>query len=288
MGRKALGGRGRLIVAVALMCVVGAALTVVVAGGSSRPPAGPAADCGFQGSASEVDDCYAQRYMGLLRLAPSSDAGVSRITRASRRVPGPARCHVIMHTVGQRWSRMRGLELRDLDAALPRSRDDGCASGFAHGLITALAPQIDPADPGEAVRQGCADITVRYERLHCAHGFGHAFSRIWNLQVDKSVAMCSRLGGAQGFNCAHGALMDYWLARAADGEKPPRDGPGGVASVCAFSSPRIVQLCWFRATWDLHLTGPGIHTRRYARRLCSGLDGPAGRGCAEAVALMAG
>jgi len=283
MSRKALGGRGRLAAAVAVVSLAGAGLAVVVAGGS--PSSAP--DCGLERSDEATKSCYAESYLGLLRRASGTDAGVARITRVSRQRPGPARCHVIMHTVGQRWARNRGLGLRDLAGALPRSRDDGCASGFAHGLITAMAPQIDVTDPQAAVRRGCARIRVTYERLHCVHGFGHAFSRIWNQQVRKAVAMCSRLAGAaEAYNCAHGALMDYWIARAAEKRRPARRGPGSIGRVCALGSPSLVQVCWFRATWDLHLDTPGIHTSGGSRKLCTGLEGPARRGCTAAVALL--
>ena len=62
-----------------------------------------------------------------------------------------------MHTVGRTYARERACTLADLMDYLPRSNDPGCSAGFAHGLVTGVAPSIDPAQPrggGDGVR-GC-------------------------------------------------------------------------------------------------------------------------------------
>ena len=89
-----------------------------------------------------------------------------------------ADCHGIMHTVGRTYAHEAGVTLGTLMLRLPQSNDPGCTAGFAHGMVTAVAPDIDAARPGEAARI-CGDAGTRYQEYSCIHGFGHAFMRIY-------------------------------------------------------------------------------------------------------------
>jgi hypothetical protein len=62
---------------------------------------------------------------------------------------------------------------------LPRSNDPGCTAGFAHGLVTGVAPDIDPRRPRQAAIV-CDQAGTRFQRYSCTHGFGHAFMRIYD------------------------------------------------------------------------------------------------------------
>ena len=63
-----------------------------------------------------------------------------------------ANCHGVMHTVGRTYALDEGLSLGDLQDVLPRSNDPGCSAGFAHGLVTGVAPSIDIRRPSRATR----------------------------------------------------------------------------------------------------------------------------------------
>ena len=119
-----------------------------------------------------------------------------------------------MHTVGQ--------DVRASTAAsrsptcrtcLPRSNDPGCSAGFAHGLVTGVAPSIDPRRPREAAAV-CADAGTRYQRYSCVHGLGHAFMRIYGDRLAPALALCRALGPRTAPDCAQGAYHDYWFAVA--------------------------------------------------------------------------
>ena len=49
---------------------------------------------------------------------------------------------------GAPMPREAGVSLSTLMDYLPRSNDPGCTAGFAHGLVTGVAPDIDPRQPG--------------------------------------------------------------------------------------------------------------------------------------------
>ena len=78
---------------------------------------------------------------------------------------------------------------------LPQANDPGCSAGFAHGLVTGVAPQIDPV---AAARGGgvCADAGTRFQRYSCVHGFGHAFMRLYDDQLEPALELCDALGRA--------------------------------------------------------------------------------------------
>ena len=77
--------------------------------------------------------------------------------------------------------------------SLPRTNDPGCSAGYAHGLVTAVAPEIERAGPKVANRL-CAESETRYQRYSCTHGFGHAFMRLNN---DKLAAVAGDVQAAR-------------------------------------------------------------------------------------------
>jgi hypothetical protein len=56
-----------------------------------------------------------------------------------------------------------GVTLATLMEYLPRSNDPGCTAGFAHGLVTGVAPDIDSRRPHEAAAV-CGQVGTRYQR----------------------------------------------------------------------------------------------------------------------------
>ena len=105
-------------------------------------------------------------------------------------------CHGVMHTVGRTYALDEGLTLADLQDVLPRSNDPGCSAGFAHGLVTGVAPSIDPRQPREAA-EVCADAGTRYRRYSCVHGLGHAFMRIYSDRLRPRSPSAARSGPAR-------------------------------------------------------------------------------------------
>src|SRR5262245_28644778 len=122
-------------------------------------------------------------------------------------------CHGIMHTVGRTYAREQGVTLATLMDYLPRSNDPGCSAGFAHGLVTGVAPLLDPSRP-RAAASVCAGAGTRYRRYSCIHGFGHAFMRIYGDRLRPALALCRALGPRSAPDCAQGAYHDYWFAVA--------------------------------------------------------------------------
>src|SRR5215213_960624 len=53
---------------------------------------------------------------------------------------------------------------------------------------------------------------TRYQRYSCVHGFGHAFSRIYNAGLEPALHLCHALGERAAPDCAQGAYHDYWFA----------------------------------------------------------------------------
>src|SRR5688572_31597218 len=78
-----------------------------------------------------------------------------------------------MHTVGREFASEHDVTLASLMTYLPQSNEPGCTAGFAHGLVTGVAPQIDLSRPAESAAV-CDETDTRYQRYSCVHGFGHA------------------------------------------------------------------------------------------------------------------
>ena len=52
-----------------------------------------------------------------------------------------------MHTVAREYALRTHLTLAKLMDNLPATNDPGCSAGYAHGLVTAVAPEIEKAGP---------------------------------------------------------------------------------------------------------------------------------------------
>jgi hypothetical protein len=117
-------------------------------GGASTPTEALARDC------SELADdaareCYREEFDARVQAASDPVAEVEEITAESRDAGGflLSNCHGIMHAVGRSHVAIQNVTLASLMDHLPRSNDPGCAAGFAHGVVTAVAPQLDLSDP---------------------------------------------------------------------------------------------------------------------------------------------
>ena len=186
-----------------------------------------------------------------------------------------------MHTVGREYARDHGLTVAALKDSLPKSNDPGCPAGYAHGVVTGVAPQIDPRDP-KASASVCDDSATRYERYSCTHGFGHAFMRISNEELAPALALCSKLGPNSGPDCAQGAFHDYWFSVGGyDDTQKPTDPETDPQTLCGAQKPEYVRQCWYRAFVDNRPPG-AIESARDVDQLCQALEGLQREGCITA------
>jgi hypothetical protein len=195
-------------------------------------------------------------------------------------------CHGVMHTVGRRYARRAGVTLATLMSYLPQSNDPGCPAGFAHGLVTAVGPDIDPADPRRAAAV-CADAGTRYQRYSCTHGMGHAFMRIYADQLRPALGLCSALGPEAAPDCAQGAYHDYWFAAiGADDASLPDEAVTDPRRLCGAQPDRFVRPCWYRAFVDNRPEGVRIESPGDLDGLCDGLDGLQREACITGASVI--
>ena len=137
--------------------LVAAVLGLVVSGCDKEKPTVMQPTSAAEGLAACVNagedtirDCYAAALKDLVENAEDPLAAVDAITEEARKDPGGfllPNCHGLMHTVGREYARDHDLTVAALKDSLPKSNDPGCPAGYAHGLVTGVAPQIDPRDP---------------------------------------------------------------------------------------------------------------------------------------------
>jgi hypothetical protein len=274
---------------------VGAAVALVGAGGEDeRAPAAPAAvrmpdldECRALGG-DGARACYTRAFSELVRGRDDPRPAVAAIERSAwKEGPGlVADCHGIMHTVGRTYAREAGVELATLMDHLPQSNDPGCTAGFAHGMVTAIAPDLDPTRAGEAARV-CGDARTRYQNYSCIHGFGHAFMRVYGDRLEPALELCRALGERAAADCAQGAYHDYWFAVAgADdatlSEEPVRD----PRALCGAAPEEFVRPCWYRAWIENRPTAFAIEAPEDLDGLCSGLRGLQREACITAASVI--
>jgi hypothetical protein len=194
-------------------------------------------------------------------------------------------CHGIMHTVGRTYARDAGVRPATLMEYLPRSNDPGCTAGFAHGLVTAVAPDIDPRQP-RAAASVCSRAGTRYQRYSCTHGFGHAFMRIYDDRLGPALGLCRELGPTAAADCAQGAYHDYWFAVAgADDATLPGEAVTDPRRLCGAQPRAFVRPCWYRAYVDNRPDVP-VRAADDLEALCSGLRGLQREACVTAGSVI--
>jgi hypothetical protein len=276
-----------LAVAAAALVGVGAAAALVLPAGGDEPSVPRRVDLEHCGRAFDARACYVRDFLALVSAADDPRVAVAAINKAVRARGGGvlADCHVIMHTVGRTYARREGVTLATLMDHLPRDNDPGCPAGFAHGLVTGVAPDIDPSRP-QAALAVCGAARTRFQRYSCIHGFGHAFMRIYGDQLDLALPLCRALG-AQAPDCAQGAYHDYWLAvLGADDAPAPADAVRNPRKLCAAQPAAFVRPCWYRAFLENRPAGFVLETRADLDGACVGLTGLQRQGCITAAAVI--
>lgn len=298
--------RRLLLVGLAVAAVVALAATASVAlladgddGSSASPSAtgateahGPASAPNLEACAGIAGDdgaraCYAEVLRALMEGAedpsiPLGDIAVHAYTEPSGRLLGD--CHGLMHAVGREYAQAQGITLENLMTYLPQTNEPGCSAGFAHGLVTAVAPEIDLRRPQDAAAV-CDETDTRYRRYSCVHGFGHAFMRLVREELPAALELCGALG-ADAPDCSQGAFHDYWFAvlGADDTVRPPTviDDP---RELCADLAEEFVRPCWYRAFVDDRPDRP-VRAADDILALCEGLEGLQRHACITAASVV--
>jgi hypothetical protein len=265
---------------------VGAVLLARGDDGGAAPPdvRGELAHC----AGTRSNDCYVEAMTRLVEPADDPRPVVQRIADAAWADPQflLSNCHGLMHTVGREYAAAHDVTLERIVDYLPRTNDPGCPAGFAHGLISGIAPQIDVSRP-EAQAGVCRREPTRYRRYSCVHGFGHAFMRIANERVDPALELCRGLG-ADASDCAQGVYHDYWFSvigfddtrsARADPVRDPRE-------LCARQPAEFVRPCWYRAFVDTRPSGFQMTSAEDIDGLCDGLGGVQRDGCVTAGSVI--
>ena len=232
--------------------------------------------------------CYAQAFSALMRDADDpgtalEEIAVAAYTDPSGRLLGD--CHGLMHTVGREYAAEHGVTLESLMTYLPQTNEPGCSAGFAHGLVTAVAPEIDLSDPQGSARV-CDEAQTRYRRYSCIHGFGHAFMRLVREDLAAALELCFALE-ADAPDCSQGAFHDYWFAVAgADDAPAPEAVVEDPRELCGAQPEEFVLPCWYRAFIENRPEDP-IESGGDILALCEGLDDVQHGGCITAASVVA-
>jgi hypothetical protein len=233
-------------------------------------------------------DCYAEELDAIMAAAPDPATGLEEIAVAAYSDPSGrllGDCHGLMHTVGREYAQVHDVTLENLMDFLPQTNEPGCSAGFAHGLVTGVAPQIDLTRPQEAV-EVCGETTTRYQRYSCVHGFGHAFMRLVRENLSEALRFCGALGDVAAPDCSQGAFHDYWFAAVgADETEPPETVVDDPRELCGSQPPEFVRPCWYRAFVDNRPDEP-VSDAATLEELCAGLEGLQRSACITAAAVV--
>jgi hypothetical protein len=266
------------------------------ASSSSAPPSAGAGESAAGGDlaacAGLVQDagrtCYSKALAKIVDGAADPLAAVEGITSAAYADKSGfllANCHGIMHTVAREYALRTHLTLAKLMDNLPRTNDPGCSAGYAHGLVTAVAPQIEAQGPKVANRL-CETSETRYQRYSCTHGFGHAFMRLNNDNPRPALQMCRQLGSAAAPDCSQGVYHDYWFAvNGLDATSKPEDAETDPRALCGAQPAEFVRPCWYRAfvetTEETH-----VESAITIENLCRDLDGLQRQACVTGASVV--
>jgi hypothetical protein len=233
-------------------------------------------------------DCYTREYLAMVRGRKDPRPAVKAIADSAWK-EGPsliANCHGIMHTVGRTYASEAGLDLATLMDYLPQSNDPGCTAGFAHGMVTAIAPDIDPSRPGEAARV-CGSAKTRYQNYSCIHGFGHAFMRIYGDKLEPALQLCRLLGPRAAADCAQGAYHDYWFAVVgADDATLSEQAVKDPRELCGAAPREFVRPCWYRAWLENRPADFELSTAADLDGLCAELRDLQREACITAASVI--
>jgi hypothetical protein len=261
---------------VRLLAVAALALLLAACGGAAAPGHRDLASCG------EDVDCLIDSLSALVE----QPNGVEKAVKTAYEQKGflLANCHGMMHTVAREYVARHHVTLDKLMDYLPRSNDPACAAGFAHGLVTGVAPQIERAG-GASAAAVCGKSSSRMQRYSCIHGFGHAFMRLNKDNLGPSLVMCKALGESAAPDCAQGAYHDYWFAAKGIDDAPSQPALS-PRELCASQPREFVRPCWYRAFLESPTKVPPVAAPEDIDALCDGLIGLQRQGCVTGAMVI--
>lgn len=236
----------------------------------------------------QTRDCYTREFLALVEGRDDPRPAVEAIADVAWDQGGflLANCHGVMHTVGRTYAAEAAVTLATLMDHLPQANDPGCSAGFAHGLVTGVAPEIDPSQPREAAAV-CADAGTRFQRYSCVHGFGHAFMRLYDDQLRPALGLCEELGSEAAPDCAQGAFHDYWFAVVGADDARLREEPVLDPRVlCGAQRDAYVRPCWYRAFIDSRPQGFQVSSTQDLESMCDGLEGLQREACMTGASVI--
>jgi hypothetical protein len=296
--RTLLAGAGTMVVLVAVGLIV---LFVAGGGSDSNPRASERTAASVKAEQATGDlntcagliqdegrACYSRELAKIVNDAADPLAAVEGITAAAYADKTGfllANCHGIMHTVAREYALKIHLTLAKLMDNLPATNDPGCSAGYGHGLVTAVAPQIEKAGPKVAIKL-CAEAGTRYQRYSCTHGFGHAFMRLNNDNIAPALQMCEQLGSGAAPDCSQGVYHDYWFAiNGIDATSKPKDQVTDPRALCGAQPAAFVRPCWYRVFLETE-TGKRVQSAADIEQLCGGLDGLQRQACVTGASVI--
>jgi len=237
----------------------------------------------------EGRQCYSRELAAIVNRAKDPLTAVEGITAAAYADKSGfllANCHGMMHTVAREYALKIHLTLGQLMDHLPKTNDPGCSAGYAHGLITAVAPQIQQQGGPTVAIKLCDESKTRYESYSCVHGFGHAFMRLNNDQIPPSLAMCNQLGSGAAPDCAQGVYHDYWFSvQGLDDTKKPDKPVTQPRDLCGQQPAEFVRPCWYRAFVET-ASGTRVQGPEDFENLCGGLTGLQREACITGASVI--
>ena len=232
--------------------------------------------------------CYSKELAAIVNGAADPLAAVEGITQAAYADKSGfmlANCHGIMHTVAREYALRTHLTLAKLMDNLPATNDPGCSAGYAHGLVTAVAPEIEKAGPTVANKL-CAESESRYQRYSCTHGFGHAFMRLNSDNIAPALQMCGQLCTGAAPDCAQGIYHDYWFSiNGIDDTTKPKDPVTDPRQLCGAQPAEYVRPCWYRAFVET-ANGTRVESAAQFEELCGGLEGLQRHACVTGASVI--
>ena len=275
----------RLVFVLLLGCAgaVSVAVLVLRAGGDEPAPAAVSIDLescrNLLPDASR--DCWTREFLAAVEGRDDPRPAVAAIADAAWREGGflLSSCHGLMHTVGRTYAREAGITLAKLMDYLPRSNDPGCSAGFAHGLVTGVAPQIEPRRPARR-RQSAQRPARAISATAACTASGTRSCGSNNDSSRRRCALCRALGPAPAPDCAQGAYHDYWFAvDGADDASLPDGAVTDPRELCGAQPAAFVRPCWYRAFVETGPRGSWSTHREHLDVLCGGLDGLQRQAC---------
>ena len=255
----------------------------------SRPPATSTTCAGLV--QDEGRSCYSRELEKIVNDAADPLAAVEGITSAAYADQTGfllANCHGIMHTVAREYALRTKLTLAKLMDNLPRTNDPGCSAGYAHGLVTAVAPEIEARRPdrGQPALRRVRDALPALQLHARLRARVHAAQQ--RRDRSPSLQMCEQLGSRRRARLLPGRLPRLLVRgeRASTPRASPRTPSPSRASCAARSRGVRARLLVPRVRRDRARGTRDVESAADVERLCGGLEGLQRQACVTGAIVI--